>query len=34
MYVRSVADAFGQMLLDRTGSEIIERDDGFLTPRR
>jgi SAM-dependent methyltransferase len=25
-----VADAFGQMLLDGTGPEIIERDDGFL----
>src|SRR2546423_9891421 len=25
-----MADAFGQMLLDGTGPEIIERDDGFL----
>lgn len=25
-----MADAFGQMLLDGTGMEIIERDDGFL----
>jgi SAM-dependent methyltransferase len=25
-----VADAFGQMLLDRADSEIIERDDGFI----
>ena len=25
-----MADAFGQMLLDATGPEIIERDDGFL----
>ena len=25
-----VADAFGQMLLDGTGPEIIERDDGFV----
>lgn len=25
-----MADAFGQMLLDVTGPEIIERDDGFL----
>jgi SAM-dependent methyltransferase len=25
-----VVDAFGQMLLDGTGPEIIERDDGFL----
>jgi SAM-dependent methyltransferase len=30
MYVRTVADAFGQMLLDGTGLEIIERDDGFV----
>ena len=30
MYVRTVADAFGQMLLDGTGPEIIERDDGFV----
>ena len=30
MYVRIVADAFGQMLLDGTGPEIIERDDGFV----
>jgi SAM-dependent methyltransferase len=28
--VRSVADAFGQMLVDGTGQEIIERDDGFI----
>ena len=26
----TVADAFGQMLLDGSGPEIIERDDGFL----
>jgi SAM-dependent methyltransferase len=26
----TVADAFGRMLLDGSGSEIIERDDGFL----
>jgi SAM-dependent methyltransferase len=25
-----MADAFGQMLLDRANTEIIERDDGFL----
>jgi SAM-dependent methyltransferase len=25
-----MADAFGQMLLDGTGPEIVERDDGFL----
>ena len=25
-----MADAFGQMLLDGTGPEIIERDDGFV----
>lgn len=25
-----MADAFGQMLLDGAGPEIIERDDGFL----
>jgi hypothetical protein len=25
-----MADVFGQMLLDGTGPEIIERDDGFL----
>jgi SAM-dependent methyltransferase len=24
-------DAFGQMLLDGTGSEIVERDDGFIS---
>lgn len=30
MYVQTVADAFGQMLLDGTGPEIIERDDGFI----
>ena len=30
MYVRTVADAFGQMLRDGTGPEIIERDDGFV----
>jgi hypothetical protein len=29
-------NAFGQMLLDGTGPEIIERDDGFIDagPRR
>lgn len=26
-----MADAFGQMLLDRTDSEIVERDDGFVS---
>lgn len=25
-----MADAFGQMLLDGRGPEIVERDDGFL----
>jgi len=25
-------DAFGQMLLDGTDSEIVERDDGFISP--
>jgi SAM-dependent methyltransferase len=30
VYVQTVADAFGQMLLDGEGPEIIERDDGFL----
>jgi SAM-dependent methyltransferase len=30
MYVPTVADAFGQMLLDGAGPEIIERDDGFV----
>jgi SAM-dependent methyltransferase len=29
-----MADAFGQMLLDGTGPEIIERDDGFLDPTK
>jgi len=29
-----MADAFGQMLLDGTGPEIIERDDGFLEAMR
>ena len=29
-----MADAFGQMLLDGTGPEIIERDDGFLNAAR
>jgi SAM-dependent methyltransferase len=27
-----MADAFGQLLLDRAGAEIIERDDGFIDP--
>jgi len=31
MYVRVVVDAFGQMLRDGTGPEIIERDDGLLS---
>jgi SAM-dependent methyltransferase len=26
-----VADAFGQMLLDRAGTEVVERDDGFVS---
>jgi SAM-dependent methyltransferase len=26
-----MVDAFGQMLLDRAGSEIVERDDGFVS---
>ena len=30
MYGRTVADAFGQMLIDGTGPEIVERDDGFV----
>jgi SAM-dependent methyltransferase len=30
VYVRSMVDAFGQMLLGGTSLEIIERDDGFL----
>jgi len=28
--VRGIADAFGQLLLDGTNPEIIERDDGFI----
>lgn len=29
-----VADAFGQMLLDRADAEIVERDDGFISVSR
>jgi SAM-dependent methyltransferase len=29
-YVGGIVDAFGQMLLDGTGPEIVERDDGFI----